>query len=417
MLIFFINKFNDIDHIVPIVYKLSKDTNKTIHVFCINPFFDISNDYRLNFLKNDIGVNVEYIYKSLNKFSFSGILSYFLCKDTGKKFSSLIVILSNKWKWLSKIIFERIYGEKWCRNFLNKYNSHLLILDGTTAASKTYNFAAIETIADEKLIPKISIPHGVPLFSQHPKSYDNAKAGINKNNCDLIVSASNRWMQECIEFGISPEKLKVIGVARHCKEWENILQDIVPWDQSLDSTPQEKLKVVYMDMGPDRYDEFKPIAEETLRIINSLDFVHLLFKPHTRSNRANLDLPFNVENVHHINSHNLIKWADVVIGMSSSIILGVLMQNKVYISPTYFRKVEMIYEEHGACWAVDSPEELKKALVSLKEKPSFKPYSQENINNFLTEIIYAGEKDKDVLESYKKVIFSLLDKKNTLVKI
>ena len=36
----------------------------------------------------------------------------------------------------------------------------------------------------EKLIPKISIPHGVPLFSQHPKSYDNAKAGINKNNCD-----------------------------------------------------------------------------------------------------------------------------------------------------------------------------------------------------------------------------------------
>ena len=28
-----------------------------------------------------------------------------------------------------------------------------------------------------------------------------------------------------------------------------------------------------------------------------------------------------------------------------------------------------------------------------------------------TEIIYAGEKDKDVLESYKEVIFSLLDKK------
>jgi len=71
----------------------------------------------------------------------------------------------------------------------------------------------------------------------------------------------------------------------------------------------------------------------------------------------------------------------------------------------------MIYEEHGACWAVDSEDELKKALISLKENPSLKPYSQESINNFLTEIIYAGEKDKDVLKSYKELIFSFLDKK------
>ncbi|MDB4037916.1 hypothetical protein N9519_02605 [Candidatus Thioglobus sp.] len=411
MLIFFINKYNDIDHIVPIIYKVSNETNKTIHVFCINPFNDISNDYRLNFLKNDIGVNVEYIYKSVNKLSVPGILSFFLCKDTGKKFSSLISLLCNNWIWFSKLIFKNIYGEKWCRNFFDKYKSHILILDGTTAVSKTFNFSAIETVANERSIPKISLPHGVALYSKHPRTYDNAKADLNKNNCEVIVSPSYRWMQECIDFGISPEKLKVVGVARHCKEWETVLQDIVPWEESLDRTPKGKLKVVYMDMGPNRYEEFKPIAEKTLRVINSLDFVHLLFKPHTRSNRANLEIPVNVENVHHINSHNLIKWADVVIGMSSSIILGVLMQNKVYISPTYFRRVDMIYEEHGACWAVDSEDELKKALISLKENPSLKPYSQESINNFLTEIIYAGEKDKDVLKSYKELIFSFLDKK------
>ena len=170
---------------------------------------------------------------------------------------------------------------------------------------------------------------------------------------------------------------------------------------------KDKLKVVYMDMGPNRYDEFKPIAEETLRKISSLDFVHLLLKPHTRSNRANLALPDNVENVRSINSHNLIKWADVVIGMSSSIILGVLMQNKVYISPTYFRQIEMVYEEHGACWMVDSIDELENALITLKEDPTFKPYSQKSIDNFLTEIVYAGEKDKDVLGSYKELILSL----------
>jgi hypothetical protein len=411
MLIFFINKFNDIDHIVPIVYKISKDSNKTINVYCLNPFYDLANDYRLNFLKNEFDINVEYIYQSLNNNSLSGILSILMCKNTGWKFSSLIALLQNKYEWFSKLIFENIYGEKWSRRFFEKYNPHILIVDGSTAASKNYNFSALENVAKQRLIPKISLPHGVPLFVKHPPTYDNAKAGLNNNTCDLIVSASYRWRKECIDFGISSEKLKVLGVARHCKEWEDVLQKIVPSNKFLDTTPKDKLKVVYMDMGPDRYEDFKPIVEETLRKINALDFVHLLFKPHTRSNKAHLELPDNVRNVHDINSHNLIKWADVVIGMSSSIILGVLMQKKVYISPTYFRRIKMVYEEHQACWSVDSIEELEKALISLKEKPFFKPYSQESINNFLTEIIYAGKEDKDVLKSYKELIFSFLDKK------
>ena len=407
MIIFFIHRFNDIDHLAPIVYKISKDTNIIIHVLCLSPFYDISNDYRLNFLKNDCGVNVEYIYKAISQLSFFGFFSFFLCRDTGRKVSSLIVLLCNKWKWFNRLIYSVIYGKQWCKKFFDEYNPDVLVFDGTAAVSKVYNVSAIESVSNERSIPKISLPHGVPLFTKHPKGYDKAKGSLAKNDCDIIVSASKRWMDECLDFGASPEKLQVVGVARHCKEWEDILQDIVPWDESLNDTGKNKLKVVYMDMGPDRYNEFKPIAEETLRKISSLDFVHLLFKPHTRSNRANLALPDNVENVRYINSHNLIKWADVVIGMSSSIILGVLMQNKVYISPTYFRQIEMVYEEHGACWMVDSIDELGKALITLKEDPTFKPYSQKSIDNFLTEIVYTGEKDKDVLGSYKDLILSL----------
>jgi hypothetical protein len=67
----------------------------------------------------------------------------------------------------------------------------------------------------------------------------------------------------------------------------------------------------------------------------------------------------------------------------------------------------MVYEEHGACWMVDSIDELGKALITLKEDPTFKPYSQKSIDNFLTEIVYTGEKDKDVLGSYKDLILSL----------
>jgi hypothetical protein len=73
----------------------------------------------------------------------------------------------------------------------------------------------------------------------------------------------------------------------------------------------------------------------------------------------------------------------------------------------------MVYEEHGACWMVDSIDELENALITLKKDSSFKPYSQKSIDNFITEIVYAGEKDKDVLGSYKELILSLLNNKNT----
>ena len=382
-----------------------------IKVFCLNPFYDISKDFRLDYLSNKLKIEVNYIYKAIYPSLFHRILGFIICKNTGKKISSAFALLINKSKFFNKLIFQSIYGEKWVEKLFVKYKPKILVLDGTAVASSVYNMKSISKISKKQLIPKISLPHGVGLFTKHPKGYDKAKGDLAKNDCDIIVSASKRWMNECLDFGASPEKLQVVGVARHCKEWEDILQDIVPWDESLNNKGKDKLKVVYMDMGPNRYDEFKPIAEETLRKISSLDFVHLLLKPHTRSNRANLALPDNVENVRSINSHNLIKWADVVIGMSSSIILGVLMQNKVYISPTYFRRIEMIFEEHGACWMVDSIDELENALITLKEDPAFKPYSQQSINSFLTEIVYAGEKDKDVLGSYKELILSLLNNK------
>ena len=410
MIFFFIHRFNDIDHLTPVIYRINKDTDYNIKVWCLNPFYDITADYRLTYLRNKKNIEIDYLYKGLYPSLLHRILSFFLCKKTGKKFSSAFAILSQKIKLINKLIFHLIYGEKWVKKLFTKFKPDVIVLDGTAASSLVYNMQSINDIAKKESIPKISLPHGVPLFVKHPKSYDNAKKGLLKNDCNKVILPSKRWMNECIEFGVPKHKLDVIGVARHCEEWEKILQDIVPWDNFLDNIGQNRLKVVYMDMGPDRYEEFKPIVEKTLKKIQSLDFIHLLFKPHTRSNKANLTLPENVKNVQSINSHNLIKWADVVIGMSSSIVLGVLMQGKTYISPKFFRKKKMVHEEHGACWTVNSIKELEEALIKLKSNPSYKPYNSENIENFLTEIVYAGEKNKDVLGAYEGLILSYLSK-------
>ena len=408
MIFFFIHKFNDIDHIAPIIYRISKDTDYKIKVWCLNPFYDISKDYRLNFLKSNLLIDVEYFFKGISLSFFHKIFSFLLCKETGKKLSSLLTIFSQKFNFINNLIFHKIYGKKWVEKLFAKYKPELLVFDNTAVASSVYNMRSISKIAKKQKIPKISLPHGVPLFVKHPKSYDNAKKGLFNNNCEKIILPSKRWMKECIEFGVPSEKLDVIGIARHCKEWEEILQKIVPWDKSLDSKGQDKLKVVYMDMGPDRYHKFQKIAEDTISLINGIDFVHLLYKPHTRSNRANLKIPIDVEIVTNINSHNLIKWSDVVIGMSSSIILGVLMQKKTYISPTFFREIKMVHEEYGASWMVNDHSELIKALSTIYKNPNYQACSEESIDKFLTEIVYAGKKEHDILGDYKDLLCSYL---------
>ena len=60
MYLFFVRAFNDIDQLTPVVWKMIRE-NYPVSVYCINPEYDISNDYRLNFLKQ-LGVAVDHLY-------------------------------------------------------------------------------------------------------------------------------------------------------------------------------------------------------------------------------------------------------------------------------------------------------------------------------------------------------------------
>ncbi len=162
-----------------------------------------------------------------------------------------------------------------------------------------------------------------------------------------------------------------------------------------------------MDSGPDRYHEYKTVVQTAIDSIAKLDFVHFIYKPHTRRNAVHLQIPQSAEIATDINSVNLVKWADVVVGMHSSIMIEVLLQDKVYISPTHFRKRKMIYEDYEACWMVHSTEELIDALRSLHENPSVRSYSGQNVERFITDVVYNGQKDRDVLGTYKDFILNI----------
>ena len=65
MYLFFVRHFNDIDHLTPVAWKLQK-SGYQVAVFCMNLRYNIRQDYRLRFLK-DQGVAVDYLYDALSE--------------------------------------------------------------------------------------------------------------------------------------------------------------------------------------------------------------------------------------------------------------------------------------------------------------------------------------------------------------
>ena len=422
MIIFFIHRFNDVDHFTPEIYKIVSSTDQSVMVLCLNPYYNIFNDFRLIFLKEEYNVHIDYIYNAYKPSILYKILGFFMQTSQKESFKKnklviffcrrLIILLFHRLMGSFKSVYQIVmdcYDEKWVNGFMKNHEPLVLIFD-YAATNRLYGVKKLIKEGGKKKIPIIYLPHGIPLFLKHSSDYDRAKQDlmeIMENQCDSMVFYHRWWRDECIEYGLNPDRSVTLGIPRHCKEWQNILHRIIPPDITLGKKGKEKLKVVYMDSGPDRYHEHKINAQKTIDMISKLDYVSFIYKPHTRRNHVNLDVPSNVEIIKNINSVNLIKWADVVIGMHSSIMIEVLIQGKVYISPTYFRSRKMIYEEYGACCMVQSITELEQMLEKLKNEPLFRPYSKDNVERFFQDVIYNGEKGKDILGDYKEYILDI----------
>ena len=80
------------------------------------------------------------------------------------------------------------------------------------------------------------------------------------------------------------------------------------------------------------------------------------------------------------------------------------MQGKPVLYLKYLHANTMLFEECGACWTIHNEAELKEALQSLGKKSMEVPYGDENVNRFLSEVVYGGQNNRDVLTDYVQFI-------------
>jgi len=408
MLLFFVHRFNDIDHIVPVVYKIVKDTKRKAAILCMNPLLDITNDFRLNFLKDSYGVEVEYIYKYIHMSLKQILFSNAACSRDNilaSLFKKFVIAKKERQK-----IFTEIYDVEWAKKFLGSLKPSILVFDHAVT-ERLWVAGSLFSAAKSMGIPLVAVPHGITTFSEHhPDVFSQAFHDLRKSPYDYIFIPHKRYAAECIKEGVDAKKILVMGSARYCEEWEKVLHEILPANSLDKEKTSDKLRVVYMERGADRHGKFKEVIRDTVEKIGNLDFVDFIFKPQPRSNALFFNVSPSMRVAYNENSAALIEWADIVIVTISSIIFEVMWQGKIAVEAEFFHEYKLLFQEYGVGWHVKSYQKLVDALLEVKKNRSLKPYPDENVKRFLGEFVYGGEYGCDVLTNYKNAILNIAGK-------
>jgi hypothetical protein len=426
MYLFFVRHFNDIDHFTPIVWKMHKD-NYPVVVYCMNPEYDIQSDYRLQFLRDE-GVKVDFLYSDLEQ--SLGLLQRivrFIFISTLAIERKLVSDLQSQLSFLSrpfgrfagkvgsrlyKFARRRFYNINWARDLLEQLGAQALCFDWIRPHK--YVVDVLLKVAKELSIPTLSLPHGVFIYTN-----DSIKIGSSGEiifekyyRYDYVI-VQNRLFKEIIaRDGIERDKIYVLGSARYCKEWMEQNRKIIPRGIKSNHANAEKLKVVLMTTRPQYRINIERMTE-TFDILSNISGIEAVIKPHTRTgSEAKIYENLPLYDVSELSSVELCEWADVVLVIASSIIIEALTQGKPALYLKYLHENSTEYEELGACWIIHDENELKDALMALQRGKSKMPYTDESVDRFLSEIIYGGRSERDVLKDYEDFIVNRAAKNN-----
>ena len=424
MYLFFVRHFNDIDHITPVIWRMAQD-NYPVAVYCLNPKYDIQGDYRLNFLKK-CGVQVDYIYNEGRQnfglmhrmIQFLFFLSFAAKRQLEKSSRSPFSYFKRMIAKQSQIIGNRLYSfaktkyytVKWASNLLQKKRAKALCFDWVEPQNSVVN--VLLKSANKMSIPKFALPHGVFVFTNDRITFDYKPLETfdSSDQYDCVVVQNERFLEFLTHSGLDIKKIFVLGSARYCDEW--ILQNkrILPRVYTSRADDSDKLKLVLMTTKL-RYRVHVDQLMTTLEILSEFEGIDIVIKPHTRTGKEsnffdNVSIPLAAD----VSSVELCEWADAVLVIGSSIILESLIQGQPVLYLKYLHENTTIYEEYEACWIVKSEAELINALNSLKRSKNDVPYLDANVQRFISEIVFNGGVERDILGDYEALIVNFKKK-------
>lgn len=269
-----------------------------------------------------------------------------------------------------------------------------------------YVVAVLQRAAKEMSIPTVALPHGVYLYTnESSKNKSTVKQRFSKfDHFDYVVVQNHLRKNVLVRSGISEDKIVVLGSARFCEEWIEQNMKILPRMISTNAKSTEKLKIVFLASKPQCRVDLERMSN-TIDMLSNLRGIDLMIKPHTRMGLVpHLLHKRAIADASNILTAELCEWADALLVIGTSVMTEALMRGKPVLYLKYLHANTMFFEECGACWTIRNEAELEGAIQSLRAEKNEVPYTEENVNRFLSEVVYGGITKRDVLQNYVQFI-------------
>ena len=362
--------YNDVDHIVPIIWELL-EKGHYVFVFGISNY-DFSSDYRIQFIKNHKNIKIFLPYRKNKLYRF---LIYNI-------FTILIFLIYNK---IDTFVSE------WKRPTIKDFWGQFFY------ASKILG------------ITKIAVPHGYNVFlNQDVNDFVSKFRKINpkilsdRNEFDYYILATDIQRDQAVELGLNQKIAISLGSTRFSHKWHKILNIIERKTLYKSST-----KTNICLMTP--HWSYNVNKEETFKMIESIsciDDVVLFIKPHTRdsgniSNSEINDFKDNIKYITNETSHQLIAKTDIVITFGSSIIFEAILQNKYILNPKFLHSNQTIFDNEVSLYHSNNIHEVIESIKMIrKNKPAKNKAEYEKI---LKKYVY-NNSDIEPIDRYTDLI-------------
>ncbi len=376
--VFFVNLEPVIDHVAPVAYTLARTDPRRVMIVCLNPLYDIAKDYRLRFLLRDAGVRSFYVDEiHLPLFLKHRLWRMYLCLPR----TLLRRRRRKEWQHLFNACVDLTARQ--ARGLIKSLSPLSVTVDDGMPLSSV---DAISRATHAFQVPLVQLQNGLQMTRVSPQPF----ADFSLHDYSLIP---HRLLDSRRDDN---NRLRALGSPRYCAQWQEILSKEL-WEQYPDAVlPQEenKLKVLILEKGPEGFIEEHP----TIRCLMRLDFAQVIFKKKPR-----VTMPTKLFGVgfDSFPTNRLILWADVVICLSTSVVMDVFHHGKILLCPKYVYPYERgLFEDYQIGWVVHSLEELLEALKRIHENRHIELYARERVKDFYKAVVCNSEPEADILERY-----------------
>ncbi len=400
-ILFLIRAYNDLDHIVPVAWKMASKGFDVAFSLTAEEFPD---DYRINLLRTTGATRL----KSWPIETYDRVFRPRIRPNTLRSLLDWIVAASFGYFFLKK----------------NRIGCVVAEWGGASGRARASFFLRAARIMS---LPTISIPHGYHTWLDNDFNETTKetilKTGqlpqfFDRNRYTRYVVQSENIKRYCVESGIEEAKIDVLGSARFCSEWSGLNLSMCVANTKQVAYGDNRNLVALFFLNHWEYNVDRDRCLGLLSLIAEQKSVTLIIKGHTRgkesgglspSEEKNLDRFDNVfypgEDLH---SPYLVAQSDVVIVYGSSICFEALRQSRTVIWPRFVCRNRTIFDtENVVTVAEDEGEVIEVMRDALEGNVSRVP--QQRLDSFFCTHVEGGVSEVSVLDRYSNRIKSCLD--------